>query len=128
MVVLGFILVALGVLAAISVGIAASGSASIEGFGVELETTAAVAYFAGAATAVVLFVGLWLMLKGSARSYRRRQEVKALRRQVGTAPAAGAGPAATDDARPAAGPDVPPRAEHQDTASAEGGEKSATAR
>jgi cytoskeletal protein RodZ len=87
MVVLGIILVVVAVLVGLGVGIASSSSASIEGFGMEVETTAALVYFAGAVTAIVLLAGLWLMKKGTARTYRRRKEVKTLRRQVATSPA-----------------------------------------
>jgi uncharacterized membrane protein YciS (DUF1049 family) len=122
MVVLGLILVVAAVLAGVGVGVSSSSSASIEGFGVELETTAAVVYFAGAATAIVLVAGLWMMKKGTARTYRRRQEVKALRQQVVT-------DVARHDAR---SEDVPPPQERPGSAPAEDepadGERPATTR
>jgi ABC-type nickel/cobalt efflux system permease component RcnA len=84
MVVLGFLLIAVAVLAALGVAISSSSTASLEGFGFELETTTALVYFAGAASALVAIVGLWLMTKGTARSYRRRREVRSLRQEVDT--------------------------------------------
>jgi hypothetical protein len=108
MVVLGFILIVAAVAAGVGVGISSSSSASIEGFGAELESTAAGAYFAGAATAIVLVAGLWLMRKGTARTYRRRQEVKTLRQQVGS-----------DDARHAARSDDLPSPEDRRPADGE---------
>lgn len=86
MVVLGFLLVVAAVLAGLGVGISSSSSASIEGFGMEVETTAAIVFFAGVVTAVAALAGLWLMKKGTARTYRRRKEVKTLRQKVETAP------------------------------------------
>jgi hypothetical protein len=88
MVVLGFLIVIAAILVGLGVGLSTSSPASIEGFSLDVDTTAAVVYFAGAATAIMLVVGLWLMKSGTARIYRHRREVRALRRQSEAAPAA----------------------------------------
>jgi hypothetical protein len=88
MVVLGFLIVIAAILLGLGVALSTSSSASIEGFGLDVDTTAAAVYFAGAATAIMLVIGLWLMKSGTARIYRHRREVRALRRQSEAAPAA----------------------------------------
>lgn len=82
MVVLGLILIGLAVLLALGVGISSGHEATLEMFGVELDLTAAGIYFTGLITGVGGLLGLWLLKKGTGRTYRRRKEVKELRQQV----------------------------------------------
>ncbi|TDO47742.1 hypothetical protein EV643_10848 [Kribbella sp. VKM Ac-2527] len=79
MIVLALILVAVAV--ALGVGVAASSAAdaNLEVFGAGLGVTVAGIFFAGAATAAALVLGLWLLKKGMRRGYRRRREVQELR-------------------------------------------------
>lgn len=85
MVVLGFLVVAAAVVLGAGVALSTSTSAGIDGFGFVVDTTTAGAYFAGAATALVLVAGLWMMKAGTRRTYRRRREVRELRRNRVTA-------------------------------------------
>jgi hypothetical protein len=85
MTVLGLILIAAAVVLGFGVGASSADDATLEVFGADLGVTVAGVYFAGAATAAVLILGLWLLKKGTGRGYRRRKEVKDLRHQVDAA-------------------------------------------
>jgi len=101
MVVLGFILVVAAVLVGVGAGTSSTSSASIEGYGLDVDADAALVFAAGAATAIVLLAGLWLMAKGTSRTYRRRQQVKALQQQAEATRSTetGTAPVEPDDAR-----------------------------
>jgi hypothetical protein len=88
MTVLGLILIAVAVVLGYGVGASSGDDATLEVFGAGLGVTVAGVFFAGAATAAVLVLGLWLFKKGMGRGYRRRKEVKELRHQVDAAPTA----------------------------------------
>jgi hypothetical protein len=86
MIVLALILIAVAV--ALGSGVAASSAADadLEVFGASLGVTVAGVFFAGAATAATLILGLWLLKNGMGRGYRRRREVQELRHQVAATP------------------------------------------
>lgn len=100
MVVLGFILVVAAVLVGLGVATSSTSSANIKGYGLDVDADAALVFAAGAVAAIVLLAGLWLMTKGFARRYRRRQEVKALQQQAEAARSTetGTAPVEPDDA------------------------------
>lgn len=107
MVVLGLILIALTVLLALGVGISSGHEATLEVFGVDLDVTAASVFFTGLLTGFAGVAGLWLLKKGTGRTYRRRKEVKELRQQAGETPAAETKPASPGEIEtdaPADGP------------------------
>jgi hypothetical protein len=107
MVILGLILIAVVVLLALGVGISSGHDATLEVFGVDLDVTAASIFFTGLLAGLAGVVGLWLLKKGTGRTYRRRKEVKELRQQVGSKPAAEpepAEPAEIESDAPADGP------------------------
>jgi len=81
MLILGLLLI-LGS-AALTVGVIYDGSeaASVEIFGATVDTTVAGVFFTGAATALVLFIGIWLCFSSMGRSRRKRIERKEARRQ-----------------------------------------------
>jgi hypothetical protein len=87
MIVFGLILVGLAVLLAAGVGASSGNRATLDVFGVGLNTRASVVFFIGVVTAIALLIGLWLTKAGLARGYRRRKEVRELRHQAKTAPA-----------------------------------------
>jgi len=111
MIVLALILIAVAV--ALGFGVAASSAddATLEIFGAGLGITVAGVFFAGAATAAALILGLWLLKNGMRRGHRRRREVQELRHQLDATPTTATEPAgqhiAADDsvADPA---DAPP--------------------
>lgn len=82
MVVLGLILVAVAVLLAAGVAASSGEDATLDVFGLGVDTRSSVVFFAGVVTTVALLLGLWVMKKGLARGYRRRKEVRELRHQV----------------------------------------------
>lgn len=82
MVVLGLILVGIAVLLAAGVAASSGETATLEVFGVGVGTRSSVVFFTGVVIALALLLGLWMMKKGLARGYRRRKEVRVLRRQV----------------------------------------------
>ncbi len=87
MIVFGLILVALAVLLAAGVAASSGNRATLDVFGVGLNTRASVVFFIGIVTAIALLIGLWMTKAGLARGYRRRKEVRELRHQAKTAPA-----------------------------------------
>jgi membrane protein implicated in regulation of membrane protease activity len=80
MIVLALILIIAAVLVAIGVLINADGSATLEAFGVSLSTNEGGLFIAGAATMLVLLLGLALLAAGMKRAKNRRSEVKHLRK------------------------------------------------
>jgi hypothetical protein len=87
MVVLGLILVAVAVLLAAGVAASSGENATLDVFGLGVDTSSSVVFFAGVVTTVALVAGLWMVKKGLARGYRRRKEVRELRQQVQETPA-----------------------------------------
>lgn len=87
MIVFGLILVALAVLLTAGVAASSGNRATLDVFGVGLNTRASVVFFIGLVTAIALLIGLWMTKAGLARGYRRRKEVRELRHQAKTAPA-----------------------------------------
>jgi ABC-type nickel/cobalt efflux system permease component RcnA len=81
MLILGLLLI-LGS-AALTAGVIYDGSeaASVEILGTTLDTTVAGVFFTGAATTLLLFVGIWLCFSSMGRSRRKRVERKEARRQ-----------------------------------------------
>lgn len=87
MIVLALILIAAA--AALGFGVAASSAAddaTLEVFGAGLDVTVAGVFFAGAATAAALILGLWLLKNGMHRGRRRRRELQELRHQADATP------------------------------------------
>ncbi len=82
MVVLGLILVAVAVLLAAGVAASSGEDATLDVFGLGVDTRSSVVFFVGVVTTVALVLGLWMVKKGLARGYRRRKEVRELRQQV----------------------------------------------
>lgn len=87
MIVFGLILVALAVLLTAGVAASSGNRATLDVFGVGLNTRASVVFFIGVVTAIALLIGLWMTKAGLARGYRRRKEVRELRHQAKTTPA-----------------------------------------
>jgi ABC-type nickel/cobalt efflux system permease component RcnA len=81
MLILGLLLI-LGS-AALTAGVIYDGSeaASVEMFGTTVDTTVAGVFFTGAATTLLLFLGIWLCFSSMGRSRRKRTERKEARRQ-----------------------------------------------
>ena len=99
MIVFGLILVGLAVLLAAGVAASSGNRATLDVFGVGLDTRTSVVFFIGVAAAAALLLGLWLSKAGLARGYRRRKEVRELRHQVQAAPAPMADSSSTRDDR-----------------------------
>jgi ABC-type nickel/cobalt efflux system permease component RcnA len=81
MLILGLLLI-LGS-AALTAGVIYDGSeaASVEILGTTVDTTVAGVFFTGAATTLLLFVGIWLCFSSMGRSRRKRVERKEARRK-----------------------------------------------
>jgi uncharacterized membrane-anchored protein len=82
MIVVGLMLIAVAVAFGFGVAASSAADATLEVFGAGLDITVAGVFFAGAATAAALILGLWLLKKGVGRGYRRRREVHELRHQA----------------------------------------------
>jgi hypothetical protein len=82
MIVLALILIAATVALGFGVAASSAADATLEVFGVGLGITVAGVFFAGAATAAALILGLWVLKKGVRRGYRRRRQVQELRHQA----------------------------------------------
>ncbi|MFG1819633.1 hypothetical protein ACGFIF_38135 [Kribbella sp. NPDC049174] len=93
MIVLALILIAVAVTLGFGVAASSADDANLEVFGASLGVTVAGVFFAGAATAATLVLGLWLLKKGMRRGYRRRKEVQELRHQLDTTPTTATEPA-----------------------------------
>ncbi|MGI5166308.1 hypothetical protein ACQEU3_18320 [Spirillospora sp. CA-253888] len=81
MVFLGLILVAAAVAAAVGVALGDTGPITLTVFGEQVPgvTDAWQVFFAGAAVAVVLIVGMMLVFVGAGRSWRARRDLRELR-------------------------------------------------
>lgn len=82
MIVLGVALAVLALLVVVFVAVGGGDgdTVTIDAFGVEVTASAFVVFLAGAATLLVLLVGLWMIRWGAARYGRTRAEIQRLRR------------------------------------------------
>lgn len=107
MIVLGLLLIGFAVLLAAGVAASSDNRATLDVFGIGFDTRSSVVFFFGVAIGIALVAGLWLTKLGLARGYRRRKEVRQLRKRVQVAPAQGADLPA-DRSDESAGDDVAP--------------------
>jgi len=85
MIVLGMLLLIVVIFVAIVAVAAGDGAASLNLVGAEIDTLVRWVFLAGAASVVVLVVGLDLLGRGLRRERKRRQEVKRLKAAAGAA-------------------------------------------
>ncbi len=79
MIVLGVLLVVVAVVVSVGIGLRATQAASIDLWWFTVNTTVSVFYFTGLVLMTVAVLGLWLLLRGVRRGYRRRKEMRELR-------------------------------------------------
>ena len=85
MIVLGLLLLIAVILVVIVAVVRGDGDAALNLVGAEIDTTVRWVFLAGAASVVVLVIGLDLLCRGLRRERKRRQEVKRLKAAAGAA-------------------------------------------
>lgn len=80
MIVLGVALAVVALLVIIFVGVGGSETVTVSAFGVDVTASSFVVFLAGAATLLVLLIGLWMIRWGVTRYSRNRAEMQRLRR------------------------------------------------
>jgi membrane protein implicated in regulation of membrane protease activity len=81
MVIIGLLLIVGAVVLSIGILINATGSATLEAFGVSVSTNEAGLFIAGAVAMLAFLIGVWLLLATGKRARRRRREIKDERHQ-----------------------------------------------
>ena len=108
MIALGLLLLVAVIVVVIVAVVAGDGAASLNLVGAEIDTVVRWVFLAGAASVVLLVIGLDLLGRGLRRARRRRQEVKRLKAAAG----AGAGPRQPAPSQPPGRPQDPDEEAH----------------